>query len=465
MKHSHLAGRRSQFIVVMLLYVATLKGGCAVAQQFQVVASSDAGTAPAAPSSGESQTIDLPTVLRLAGLNDLDLALVREAEKQAKAANDAATIQFFPWLSVGTSYYKHSGAATELGVVEEEESRLYTRGGSLNEQLVLGDAIFEKLAARQRARAAGFAVEASRNDTALAAAGAYFNLVNSVAATDIAREAVHISQEYEDQLNRAYQAGLINRSEVLRVSVQTQRNRVALREAEATVRSDSAVLSTLLRLDVAVALEPTERIVNPPTLVQVDIPVQMLVQEALAFRPELKSNEATVAAMDKDRIAAKYGPLIPTLTGQAGLNQLRGGQDDVLRGYLTTHDYTIGLNWRFGPGGLFDLGRTEAASSALQTARLNGEKLHDTIAEQVVLAYEAARAAFDQTGLARHAVELAGQSLTLSQQRREFGVYAVLEVIQAQQDLARARGEYAQALTQYAKAQYALAHATARIGG
>lgn len=68
-------------------------------------------------------------------------------------------------------------------------------------------------------------------------------------------------------------------------------------------------------------------------------------------------------------------------------------------------------------------------------------------------------------GLARRAVALAEESLRLSEQRKEFGVYAVLEVIQAQQDLTQARGSYAQALTTYAKAQYALAHATARIGG
>jgi len=461
----YLAGRGARLIAAILWCAPTLIGVRAVAQQLPSVAAPVAGAAPTIASSDEPQTIDLSAVLHLAGLNDLDLALVREAENRAKAENDAATIRFFPWLSVGASYSKHSGAATELGVIEEERSQLYTRGGSLNEQVVLGDAIFDKLAARQRARAAGFDVEASRNDTAVAAAGAYFDLVNAVAATDIAREALRVSQEYEDQLNRAYQAGLINRSEVLRVSVQTQRARVTLREAEAAVHSGSAGLATLLRLDATVELQPADHIANPPTLVEVDIPVQTLVKEALAVRPELKSNEATVAAMDKARIAAKYGPLIPSLTGQAGINQLRGGQDDVLRGNTTAHDYTIGLSWRFGPGGLFDFGRTGIADSALQTARLNGERLHDAVAEQVVQAYVAARATLDQTGLARHTVELAEQSLKLSQQRKEFGVYAVLEVIQAQQDLSQARADYARSLTQYAKAQYALAHATARIGG
>jgi outer membrane protein TolC len=112
-----------------------------------------------------------------------------------------------------------------------------------------------------------------------------------------------------------------------------------------------------------------------------------------------------------------------------------------------------------------DFSRTEAASSRLRTEQLSGEKLRDDIAQQVIQAYEAARAGRDQMALARRADELAEQSLKLSTQRRQFGVYGVLEVIQAQQDLTQARADYARALTQYGKAQYALAWATARIGG
>jgi outer membrane protein TolC len=420
----------------------------------------------ASSEAGAPQPIDLTTVLRLAGLNDLDLALVREAERQARAANDAATLRFFPWLTAGASYSRASGAAQEVGgQVISVDQQLYDRSVAANIQVDLGNAIFEKLAARQRARAAGFDVEASRSGTALAAAGAYFDLVDAIAQADIAREAVRISQDYEDQLEHAYQAGLTNRSEALRVGVQTQRERVTLREAEAAVRSVSAALATLLRLDPAVDLQPRERIVNPPTLVPIDMPVQALVQDALAHRPELEASKATVAATDEDRRAAKYGPLIPSLTGQASVGQIRGGANGELTDWLTAHDSMVGLSWRFGPGGLFDFSRTEAANAALQSARLNAEKVHDTVAEEVVQAYEAARAALDRMGLARRAVSLAEQSLHLSEQRRQFGVYAVLEVIEAQQDLTQSRGAYARALAEYGKAQYALAYATARIGG
>ncbi|HWW20016.1 MAG TPA: TolC family protein [Steroidobacteraceae bacterium] len=407
----------------------------------------------------------MATTLRLAGMNDLDLALVREAENQAKAVNDAATLRFFPWLSAGAGYNKDTGAAQAFGgKVSSVNQQLYERSVAVNLPLDLGNALFEKFAARQLRTAAAYDSEAQHNDTLFAAAGAYFDLVNAVAAEDIATEAVRISQDYEQQLDRGYRAGLINRSELLRVSVQTQRDGVLLRQAQAATRIASAALATRLRLDPVIGLKPTEHLVAPPTLVPVDVAVQTLVKDALAYRPELRASAASVAAADQERIAAKYGPLIPSLAAQAIYGQIRGGADGYLGDYMSAHEFAIGLNWRLGPGGLFDFSRTEGANSQLRHRRLTDAKLHDDIAQQVVDAYEAARAGLDQMGLARHSVELAEESLKLSEERKEFGVYAVLEVIQAQQDLTQARNDYAQALTQYAKAQYGLARATARIG-
>jgi outer membrane protein TolC len=413
----------------------------------------------------EAQTIDLATALRLAGMNDLDLALIREAENQAKAADDAATLRFFPWLNAGASYVKETGAAQAFGgQVSSVNQQLAQRSVAVNLPLDLGNALFEKLAAQQLRNASAYDTEAQSNDTLFAAASAYFDLVNAAAGEDIAREAVRISQDYEQQLDRGYRAGLTNRSELLRVSVQTQRDQIVLRQAQAAVRSTSAALATRLRLDPTIYLDPAEHIVAPPTLVPVDMPVQALVKDARTFRPELKASAAAISAAEQERLAAKYGPLIPSLTGQAIYGQLRGGPSEHVGDYMSAHEYLLGLSWRLGPGGLFDFSRTEAANSRLRHQRLTDARLDDDIAQEVVDAYEAARAGLDQMGLARRSVDLAEQSLKLSEARKEIGVYAVLEVIQAQQDLTQARNDYARALTQYAKAQYALARATARLG-
>ncbi|MGH8219561.1 MAG: TolC family protein [Steroidobacteraceae bacterium] len=417
--------------------------------------------APAA----QGQPIDLTTALRLAGANNLDLALTREAERQAKAASDAATLSFFPWLQVGQIYARRTGNDQQTtGVMVDVDRQLYRRGASFAIAIDLGDALFRKLAALQLQNAAVHNVDAQRNDALLAAANAYFDLVNSVAEIDIARDAVRISHDYQDQLDRAVAIGLTNRSEALRVAVRTQENEVTLRAAEAQQRRDSAALAVVLRLDPKVALEPRERVVMPLTLVPLDTPLDRLVARALELRPEVEASTAAITAAEHQRTAAKYAPLIPSISAAATYAQTRGGPNGILDAYQPTHDYVVGLNWRFGPGGLFDFSRTEAAESVLARQRISAEKLRQSISQQVVDALSAAQAARDQMVLARKGVQLAEQSLKLSTARREFGVYVVLEVIQAQQDLTRARSNYAAALAQFAKAQYSLARATGNIG-
>jgi hypothetical protein len=56
----------------------------------------------------------------------------------------------------------------------------------------------------------------------------------------------------------------------------------------------------------------------------------------------------------------------------------------------------------------------------------------------------------------------AEEALRLSQERKEFGIAAVLERILAEQDLTRARDGHVSAIAEYDKAQYALLRA---IGG
>jgi outer membrane protein TolC len=177
----------------------------------------------------------------------------------------------------------------------------------------------------------------------------------------------------------------------------------------------------------------------------------------------LKGSAAFIAAADWQRTEAIYGPLVPTVSAQAIYGQIRGGIGDNLSNLRGAQDYALMLNWRIGPGGLFDFSRIDMADSKLEQSHLSDTKLRDEITRQVVTSYEAVQSASDQGKLAENNLALSQQSLTLSQQRKEFGVAAVLEVIQAQKDYTQARIDFAKARTQYAEAQYALARATAKM--
>lgn len=61
---------------------------------------------------------------------------------------------------------------------------------------------------------------------------------------------------------------------------------------------------------------------------------------------------------------------------------------------------------------------------------------------------------------ARAGLEAAQETLRLSQERKEFGIAAVLDHVLAEQDLTRSRNDYITAVAEYDKAQYALLRAT-----
>jgi outer membrane protein TolC len=408
------------------------------------------------------ETIDLPTVLRLAGAQNLDVQTARQRLAEAAAADTSATLQFLPWLSPGLSYRGHGGNTQDVaGNIVDVHKHSYTAGLALAAQVDLGDALYRKLSAEQVHRAAEQAVGAQERDSTLSAATAYLELVRTRAHADVVRESVAISRAYQDQVRRAVEIGLAVKGDELRVQVQTQRFEIELRRAVEQERIASSRLAEVLHLDPATQLTPADAVPVPLTLVAPDATLDSLVSRAIASRPELRRNEALVLAAEKTREGATYGPLVPSigLLGFAG--GLGGGRRNVPDTFGGSTDYAVVAGWRIGPGGLFDRGRVNAAQARVETARLDGMRAHDSIVRQVADAFERAHSLADQISAARENLETASHALDLSQARKEFGIGAVLEVIQAQRDLTQARADFVDALAESDKAQYALAWASA----
>jgi outer membrane protein TolC len=402
-------------------------------------------------------SVDLPAVLRLADAQNLDVQIARERLVEARANHDSAVAQFFPWLLPGTAYRRHENRVQAVdGTLFDADKQSYTVGGALTAQIDLGDAIYKSLAAKQLVEAAGHALEAQRQDAVLAAAQGYFELAFAQAAVNVAKEAAAISLDYETQVGHAVEIGLAFKGDHLRVRVQTQRNQLALRQAVEQQRTAGARLAQTLHLDPAVELTASDADLVPLTLVNTNAPLNVLVRESFAARPELKQSLALVAAARDSKNGTVYGPLMPSLGAQAFVGGLSGGRNNDTGNFGDQEDYSIGIGWRIGPGGLFDFSRKRAAESRLQGARLTGQKIGDEIGRQVVEAFARLQSSSDQIGTAKQALAAAEEGLRLAQTRKEFAVGVVLEALQAEQDLTRSRLDYFKAVAEFNKAQYAL---------
>jgi len=142
-----------------------------------------------------------------------------------------------------------------------------------------------------------------------------------------------------------------------------------------------------LQLDPAVNLLPEDTTPAPLRLVSATDSLDHFVQRALLDRPELHMSTAQREAARRARDAAKYAPLVPVISGQYAYGGLAGGTGNEIANFNDSSDYGVGLSWRIGPGGLFDVGRIAAGESRLRTTELQGQKLHDEIVRQVVDTY------------------------------------------------------------------------------
>ena len=407
--------------------------------------------------------IDLSAALRLAGAQNLDIRIAREKLAEARANNESATWSFFPWLGAGVGYRRHDNFIQNVeGKIIDVHKDSYTVGPTFTAQVDLGDAIFKKLAVHQLVKAADFALEAQRQDSLLAAAQGYFDLARAQGAVGVAREAVSISTNLYGQVQQAVGIGIAFKGDLLRVQVQTERNRLTLRQAQEQRRVAAARLSQTLHLDPAIDLAAQDADLVPLSLVDTNSTLEALVMQAFAGRPELKQNQAQLEAARQARKGARYGPLIPSLGAQIFVGGLGGSSDAAPSRFGESEDYQFTLGWRIGPGGLFDRGRIHAAEARLNITRLGGDRLSDDITRQVIEGRARVDSLTDQLSTARRAIQAGEETLRLTRERKQFGVGAVLEDIQAEQELTRARLDYLNVLAEFNKSQYQLSKA---VGG
>jgi len=403
--------------------------------------------------------IDLPTALRLAGANNLDVQIAREKLSEARAANDSASARFFPWIAPSIVVRRHENNIQAVnGPILDADKNSLAAGVALNAQFDLGETYYQNLVARQVVRAGEAALASRQRETTYRAAVAYFDLARARASVGAAEEAARVSRRHADQIAATTGAGLTFRGDAARVLAASQRSELTVSRLRAEQRIAAARLAELLHLDPAVELTPAESDLAPLTLTTAADDVATLISRALAARPELDEATARVTAARTARRGATVAPLIPSVGAQASFGGLGGGPGTAAPGhdFDTSRDYAIGLSWRIGPGGLLDRNREREAAARLRQSELELEKTRDAIRRQVVEQHARLRSLAEQIELARKTLEAADETARLSRARRETGVSAVLEDLQAEDELARARRDYLATVADYNQAQYAL---------
>jgi outer membrane protein TolC len=429
-----------------------------------------AGAATGNPA-GDVYPIDLPTALRLANAENLQIALAREQIRQAWAQLDRAQVLWLPSLRAGMNYDKHEGFVQRgsTGVMTEVSRDCFYAGAGAGvvetgtpavpgvyANFQMADAIFQPLAARQAVGAQQWAATAVTNDILLQVSQSYSKLLQAAGDVVIALDAQRDAEELA-VLTKNYASsgqGLQSDADRARTELAIRRNDVI--RAQETLGVVSTRLAELLRLDPRVKLAPSDPSVVPLELVKLNSPVGDLISQGLTCRPELSEARYLVGVAVERMHREQCAILLPSVILGASYGDFAGGVGsgfDNSGGRLETDVIAF---WEIRNLGLGERAARAEARSVLQQAHISQVAMMDRVARQVT------EAQIQVVNRAREIPTLqeAVVSATASQKRNLQRIREVqglpIEVIQSNQALALARSEHLRALSDYNSAQFQL---------
>lgn len=405
-------------------------------------------------------TIDLATALRLGGANSVEVEFARASMREAEGRYAETRTRFFPWFTVGTGYRRLDGNTQDTpGNITDVSKQSYQAGLGVVAELRIGEAIYQSLAAKQRAAAAGHAVESVRRNLHAEISALYFDLLKAQAAMKVSEQSKTLAADYEKQVTAAVAAGVAFEADQYRALAQTLRHDLATRRALEDIQVVSARLCEVLRLPNGLDLRGVDQELVPLDFMPASATLATQVGRALDRRPELRGREAMLEAARLDTEGSVKGPLIPDLTLRATTGGLGGGKNSQTGDFDDSSEIIVGIGWRFGAGGIFDTARTATAQARQDQEAVLLEKTRLRITREVLEAVARVRSISARLATTRKLLEATEKAYQLSRDRGATGVGGVLETLRSEEDLSFARLAWFELVAEYNKAQSVLRRA------
>ena len=284
----------------------------------------------------------------------------------------------------------------------------------------------------------------TREQVILLVVSQYIGTLRAMATVEAAQSRVELAQALYDQAADLQKEGVGTGIDTLRANVELQNEKQSLLVAQTDRDASLFGLSKLLNLD------PRQEIELADSLSFFDAPqpeVDPSIDEALAARPEWKALEHQTKAAEYDKKASQDLRL-PTVR----IDGDWAYQGTRLNNGIPVYNYQASVDVP-----LFTGGRTHAeiVKSDLQLKVLNEQKsdLHNQIALDVKTSLLNLKSARSQVGVANLGVQLSKEEVDQARDRFKAGVANNIEVIQAQDALARANDNQIAALYRFNQAR------------
>lgn len=282
-----------------------------------------------------------------------------------------------------------------------------------------------------------------------AIAGLYLNAQSAAARVDAAQSRVTASDVLYKLAKDRHDAGTATGVDVLRSQVQLANDKQALLVAQNQYKQSLLALARNIGMRPSTPLELAERLLYQP-LTQPQ--AESLVPSALLARPDYLSLASQREGLVEQQ-RANHARSLPKLSingNYGGLGRSIGSVQGtgIIQGQI---DFTV-----------FDRDRSgEAQELASRVKRIDAQiaDLRRGIEEEIREALLNLESAAEQVAVAKDGQDLAERELELAQDRFQSGTTNNVEVVTAQDELARAQENYILAVSSHADAKFALARA------
>jgi outer membrane protein TolC len=420
---------------------------------------------------GPPLKMDLGGVLARVANDNPRVGFALAQVQEAFARLQLADAQWFPNLQAGVSYNRHDGPLqnTDGTITQVSRQALNTGLGAgalgsgtppvagLSTRLNLGEAIFAPKVLGNEANARQAAFTATLNDTLLATALAYLDLLDAYQQRAIALDTLANAQKLTKYAVNFANAGQAPQADAERAKTELALRRLQVERTTEAIRVASARLLELLNLNTLIVPEPIEPAVPPIGLVPLGKPLPELVSAALSNRPELAESRFLVTAAVEALRQQKLAPLIPSVILGVSDSGFGGGRNDTMTGFSNRFDFDAVLYWQLRNLGFGDKAIRTEFSARVREARLREVQVMDQVAREVAEDFAQVQSRAKQIAIAADAVTAAHESVKLNFKRFfEGGVGLPIEVLQSIQALDQALREQLRAVADYDRAQFRL---------
>ena len=330
---------------------------------------------------------------------------------------------------------------------------IFSTGPSFNGQIFDLTLYRRYQASRNTAKASRQDSFSTREQVILLVVSQYIGTLRSAADVLASQSRVELAQALYNQAADLQKEGVGTGIDTLRANVELQNENQRLLEAQAALQTSLFGLSRLLNLD------PRQDVELADTLGFFDTPqpdVETSIEEGLRARPEWKSLQEQLRAAENDRKAASAYRL-PSVHFSGNWAELWTYPSNVIPSYTYTGTVSVPL---FTGGRI--RAQTVRADLGIQKLHQQQMDLRNQIALDVKTALINLDSARSEVRVANLGVQLSKEEVGQARDRFNAGVANNIEVIQAQDSLARANDNQIAALYRFNQARADLARA---VGG